>query len=59
MNEPVISVSLPVYNAEKFLAQALDSVLAQTFHDFELLILVMQKTFLSLIMDSLEGQNNG
>ncbi len=36
---PLVSVLLPVYNAEKFLAQALDSVLAQTFRDFELLII--------------------
>ena len=34
---PRISVLLPVYNAERFLAAALDSVLAQDFTDFELL----------------------
>lgn len=32
------SVIMPVYNVEKYLAQAIDSVLAQTFHDFELII---------------------
>jgi glycosyltransferase involved in cell wall biosynthesis len=26
---------MPVYNAERFLAEALDSILRQTFHDFE------------------------
>ncbi len=30
---------MPVYNAEKFLAEAIESVLNQTFHDFELLII--------------------
>jgi glycosyltransferase involved in cell wall biosynthesis len=30
---------MPVYNAEKFLAEAIESILAQTFRDFEFLIL--------------------
>ena len=29
---------MPVYNAERFLEEALDSILAQTFDDFELII---------------------
>lgn len=33
-----LSIGLPVYNGEQFLAQALDSLLAQTFDDFELII---------------------
>jgi glycosyltransferase involved in cell wall biosynthesis len=36
---PAISVVLPVYNGEKYLAEAIDSVLAQTFSDFELIII--------------------
>lgn len=32
------SVIMPVYNVEKYLAQAIESVLAQTFPDFELII---------------------
>lgn len=35
---PKVSIGLPVYNGEKFLAKALDSLLGQTFGDFELLI---------------------
>jgi glycosyltransferase involved in cell wall biosynthesis len=35
---PKISIGLPVYNGENFLAQAVDSILAQTFGDFELII---------------------
>ena len=33
-----ISVLMPVYNAEDYLAEAIDSVLAQTFADWELII---------------------
>jgi glycosyltransferase involved in cell wall biosynthesis len=36
---PKISVVLPVYNAEFYLAQCIDSLLCQTFRDFELLII--------------------
>src|SRR5262245_31427219 len=35
---PRVSLGLPVYNGEGFLRQALDSILAQTFEDFELII---------------------
>ena len=35
---PEISVVMPVYNAERFLRPAIESVLAQTFTDFEFLI---------------------
>jgi glycosyltransferase involved in cell wall biosynthesis len=35
---PSISVVLPVYNGARHLAESIDSVLAQTFSDFELLI---------------------
>ena len=37
MNPPTISVLMPVYNAEKYLSEAVDSVLNQTFSDFELI----------------------
>lgn len=36
---PLISVIMPVYNGERFLQEAIDSVLCQTFPDFELLII--------------------
>ncbi len=35
---PTVSICLPVYNGANFLAQAIESVLAQTYQDFELLI---------------------
>src|SRR5262245_49094919 len=36
---PLISVCLPVYNAERYIAKAVESILGQTLGDFELLIL--------------------
>ncbi|MCL4708118.1 glycosyltransferase family 2 protein [bacterium] len=35
---PLISVGVPVYNGEGFLGQSLDSILAQTYEDFEVII---------------------
>jgi Glycosyl transferase family 2 len=35
---PLVSIGLPVYNGEGFLSQTLDSILSQTFTDFELII---------------------
>lgn len=36
--EPAISVIMPIYNVAKWLPQCLDSLAAQTFRDFELLM---------------------
>jgi glycosyltransferase involved in cell wall biosynthesis len=38
MTRPRVSLGLPVFNGERFLREALDSILAQTFLDFELII---------------------
>lgn len=35
---PKLSIGLPVYNAERYLRDALDSILSQTYRDFELVI---------------------
>jgi glycosyltransferase involved in cell wall biosynthesis len=37
-HKPRLSIGLPVYNGERFLPQAIESLLAQTFTDFRLLI---------------------
>ncbi len=36
--KPQVSIVLPTYNGEKYLASSIDSVLAQTFEDWELII---------------------
>jgi hypothetical protein len=36
---PALSVILPVYNAEAFVREAVESILAQTFRDFELIVI--------------------
>ena len=36
---PLISVIVPVYNAEKYLHRCIESILAQSFADFELLLI--------------------
>jgi glycosyltransferase involved in cell wall biosynthesis len=35
---PTFSIIMPVYNAERFLSEALDSAFAQTFTDFEVVV---------------------
>ena len=35
---PKVSIGMPVYNGEKYIKQAIDSVLTQTFTDFEFII---------------------
>ncbi len=39
MSRPIFSVIVPVYNVEKYLRRCVDSILAQTFTDFELLLI--------------------
>jgi len=38
MNNPEISVVMPVYNSEKYLKESIESVLDQSFDDFEFII---------------------
>ena len=37
-SQPLVSVALPVYNGENYIRQALDSILAQTYHPLELIL---------------------
>ena len=38
MEEMKLSVIVPVYQVEEFLPRCLDSILAQTYRDFELIL---------------------
>lgn len=38
VNNPMVSIGLPVYNRETLIAETLDCLLAQTFTDFEIII---------------------
>jgi GT2 family glycosyltransferase len=38
MRKPIVSVVMVVWNVERFLAEAIESILAQTFRDFEFII---------------------
>lgn len=38
MNNVTVSVIMPVYNEEKYISYAIDSILAQTFTDWELIV---------------------
>lgn len=39
MSDPLVSIVTPVYNGEQYLAEAIESALAQTYRNFELLII--------------------
>ena len=39
MTDPLVSVLMPAYNAEKYITEAIESILNQTFKDFEFIII--------------------
>ena len=39
VKNPMVTVLMPVYNGSKYLADAIESILNQTFTDFEFLII--------------------
>lgn len=39
MKDPTVSIIVPVYNVEKYLARCIDSILPQSFSNFELLLI--------------------
>jgi len=38
-DKPKVSVLMPAYNAEKYIGEAIESILNQTFRDFEFIII--------------------
>lgn len=48
LRAPLISVVMPAFNAERFVAQSIESILNQNFHDFEFILIddhSLDKTF--------------
>lgn len=39
LKQPLFSIIVPIYKVEKYLSQCIDSILAQTFEDFELILI--------------------
>ena len=44
INSPTISVVMPVFNGEKFLRESIESILNQSYKDFEFLIIYDKST---------------
>ena len=38
-NKPLVSIIMPIYNAERYLKEAIESVLNQNYTNFELLLI--------------------
>ncbi|MBT8351746.1 MAG: glycosyltransferase family 2 protein, partial [Deltaproteobacteria bacterium] len=38
LSKPLVSVIIPIYNSGEHIGEAIDSVLAQTWHDFEIIV---------------------
>ena len=56
---PQVSIIIPVYNTEKYLNECLDSIIAQTFKDIEIICVNDGSTDNSLkILESYQKKHN-
>lgn len=39
IRQPLFSIIIPIYNSERFLRRCLDSILTQTFTDYEVILI--------------------
>jgi len=58
-NYPIISIIVPVYNVEKYLRRCIDSILNQTFENFELILIDDGSTdYSGIICDEYKKKDN-
>ncbi|WP_345980686.1 glycosyltransferase family 2 protein [Sulfurimonas sp. HSL3-2] len=58
-NDPLISIVIPIYNAEKYLKETIESVIAQSYKNFELLLINHACTDNSIsIMENYKAKDN-
>ena len=56
---PLVSVIMPTYNSERFLGDAIESIINQTFRDFEFIIVADKSSDRSyLILDDYAKKDN-
>lgn len=59
MNNPLVSVVVPVYNAEKYLTETVESIINQTYKNIEILLINHNSTDTSIsIMSSFKDQDS-
>ena len=39
MNEPLVSIVVPIYNSEKYLKECIDSIITQTYKNLDILLI--------------------
>lgn len=55
ITQPDISVVIPMSNREKYIKEAIESILNQSFQNFEIIILAVFQSCVILAMTWLEG----
>lgn len=58
-NKPLVSIIMPVYNGERFLSEAIDGIIAQTYENWELLAVDDGSTDKSIQIIEAYAENDG